>query len=184
MSNEIEFLVQNLSSSSRRSRQAAAGALAKVASESPSALSSYADDFVDALDYPEAQTRWEGLNVLTALIPVNLDSCIPAIQGAESALFDDDSGLLRLAAMRFLCAVGSTSPELSGRVWPLIDEAIQCCHGDMEFPEMLHAVTAFSEGSISDEVKAALHDRMAFDAKNGRGALQRRAQLILDNTSK
>lgn len=184
MANEIEFLVDNLSGSSRRGRQAAAGALARVAAETPADLLTYADSFIDALNRSEAQTRWECLNVLTHLVDIDPSCCEGAIPGAETALFDDDSGLLRLAAMRYLCAIGSVSEPLSEKVWPLIDEAIQCCHGNLEFLDMLNAVIHFSEGGISASVKASLADRMSFDAKNAKGALKRRAQQILDNTSK
>lgn len=183
MGNEIGFLVDNLSGSSRRGRQAAAGALSKVALESPDALVSHIDAFVDALNRPESQTRWECLNVLTVLIAFDASSCAAAVPGAEAALFDEDSGLLRLAAMRFLCTLGSESKDMSVKVWPLIDEAIQCYHGDLEFPEMLNAVIHFSESEISLDVKSELASRMAFDAKNGKGALKRRAQQILDNTA-
>ena len=73
------------------------------------------------------------------------------------------------------------APERSVEVWPLIDEAIQCYHGDLEFGDMLVAVVEYSQGKLSDSVKAALAERMAFDAANSKGSLQRRAQQILDN---
>ena len=69
------------------------------------------------------------------------------------------------------------------RVWPLIDEGIQCYHGDMEFQDMLVAVVDFSAGSLSSRVKGELAARMKFDAANGRGALKRRAAQILENVS-
>ena len=68
--------------------------------------------------------------------------------------------------MRFLCRLGSTTENRSQKVWPLIDEAIQCYHGDIEFQEMLVAVIAFSEGKLADEVAEELKSRMAFDAKS------------------
>ena len=42
-------------------------------------------------------------------------------------------------------------------------------------------MTEYSQGKLSDSVKASLAHRMAFDASNSKGALQRRAQQILDN---
>ena len=54
-------------------------------------------------------------------------------------------------------------------------------HGDLEFNDMLTAVIDFSKGKLADEVKASLADRMSFDAENAKGALQRRAQQVIDN---
>ena len=34
-------------------------------------------------------------------------------------------------------------------MWPLIDEGIQCYHGDLEFNEMLTAITDFSKGKLA-----------------------------------
>ena len=98
-------------------------------------------------------------------------------------MFDEESGPVRLAAMRFLCRLGATTENRSERVWPLIDEGIQCYHGDMEFQDMLVAVVDFSAGSLSSRVKGELAARMKFDAANGRGALKRRAAQILENVS-
>ena len=58
-------LGQNLSGSSRRDRQQAAAVLAQVAKTNPELVVPYLDEFVDALNRPEAQTRWESLDVLT-----------------------------------------------------------------------------------------------------------------------
>jgi hypothetical protein len=46
---------------------------------------------------------------------------------------------------------------------------------------MLLAITDFSNGKLSDQVKLELKERMSFDAENGKGSLQRRAQQIIDN---
>ena len=46
---------------------------------------------------------------------------------------------------------------------------------------MLVAVTEYSQGKLSDSVKASLAQRMAFDASNSKGSLQRRARQILEN---
>ncbi len=179
----LEGLVSNLEGDSRRKRQTAASVLALVSSIDPTVLVDHSDAFVDALARPEAQTRWESLNVLTNIVPVESRSCDKAIPGAEAALFDEESGPLRLAAMRFLCRLGATTENRSLKTWPLIDEAIQCYHGDIEFQEMLVAVVAFSEGKLADEVAEQLKARMSFDAKSGRGVLKKRATQILENLS-
>ena len=132
---------------------------------------------------PEAQTRWECLDALTYVVSFDSRPCDKAIPGAEAALFDEDSGPLRLAAMRFLCKLGATTEKRSEKVWPLIDEGIQCYHGDLEFQDMLLAVIDFSQGKLDGSVKSALADRMRFDAENGKGMLKRRANQIIENVA-
>ena len=90
-------LGQNLSGSSRRDRQQAAAVLAQVAKTNPELVVPYLNEFVDALNRPEAQTRWESLDVLTSLVPLESRSCDKALAGAETALFDEDNGMVRLA---------------------------------------------------------------------------------------
>ena len=75
---------------------------------------------------------------------------------------------MRLAAMRFLCKLGATTEKRSEKVWPLIDEGIQCYHGDLEFQDMLLAVIDFSQGKLDGSVKSALADRMRFDPRTAR----------------
>ena len=173
--------VELLAVGTRRDRQNAASSLCLVAKADASKLTPYTDKLIDALNRPEAQTRWEALEALTLLVPLDARTCSKAIPEAEASLFDEDSGPVRLAAMRFLCALGSTTANRSEKVWPLIDEGIQCYHGDLEFNDMLVAITDFSNGKLSADVKAQLAERMAFDAANGKGSLKRRAQQIIDN---
>ena len=108
LTNEDKFkrLVAQLGDSSRRNRQNAAGSLAFIAKVSSELLVPYASDLVDALNRPEAQTRWESLDALTALVPVESRCTDKALAGAENALFDEENGFVRLAAMRFFCAYG------------------------------------------------------------------------------
>ena len=176
-------LVDVLSSGSRRERQQSAQIIALIAKGDAELLVPYANDLVSALDQPEAHTRWEVLDALTMLVPLESRVCDKAIAGAETALFDEDSGPLRLAAMRFLCKLGATTENRSEKVWPLIDEGIQCYHGDLEFQDMLLAVVDFSLGKLSPSVKEQLGARMKFDATNGKGSLKRRAAQIVENVS-
>ena len=177
----LSELVEVLAAGSRRERQQAAATIAQVSRAHAEALIPHANALVDALNRPEAQTRWEVLDALTELVPYESRTCDKGIAGAETALFDEDSGPVRLAAMRFLCAYGATTENRSEKIWPLIDEGIQCYHGDLEFQDMLLAVTDFSCGKLSPEVKAKLAERMRFDAENGKGALQKRAAQIVEN---
>ncbi|MBO4353155.1 MAG: hypothetical protein J5818_06655 [Eggerthellaceae bacterium] len=174
-------IVSRLAEGTRRERQIAAAALYLVAKEEPEKLVEHIDCLVDALNRPEAQTRWECLEALTILVDFDARSCGKALPEVESALFDEESGPVRLGAMRFLCKYGATTANRSEKVWSLIDEGIQCYHGDLEFSDMMTAVIDFSNGKLADQVKESLSSRMSFDAENGKGALQRRAQQIIDN---
>ena len=178
---KLAALVGELATGNRRERQVAASTLHLVAKADPSKLTPHIDALIDALNRPEAQTRWEVLEVLTLLVPLDARACSKAIPEAEASLFDEESGPVHLAAMRFLCKIGATTATRSEKVWPLIGEGIQCYHGDLEFNDMLAALTDFSCGKLSDSVKQSFAERMAFDAKNGKGGLQRRAQQIVDN---
>lgn len=177
----LKTVADALSGASRRARQNAAAVLSEVARHNADLLVPYENDLIDALNRPEARTRWECLDALSALVEKDSRACDRAISDAEASLFDEESGPVRLAAMRFLCKIGATTEVRSEKTWPLIDEAIQCYHGDLEFNEMLTAVTEFSQGKLSSEVKAELANRMAFDAANGKGGLKRRAQQIVDS---
>lgn len=177
----LESFVEALSGASRRSRQQAASVLAAVSHEDPSKLTAHVSAFSDALNRPEAQTRWECLDVLARLVDFDAAACEAALDGAESSLFDEESGPARLAALRFLCRLGLTSEARAEAVWPLLDEAIQCYHGDLEFSDMLLAITEFSLGDLPPSVKAALAERMKFDAANAKGPLKARAAQIVAN---
>jgi ABC-type transporter Mla subunit MlaD len=178
---KLAKVVEQLAVGSRRERQNAASVLHVVAKADAERLVPSVDQLIDALNRPEAQTRWEALEALTLIVPLDARSCSKAIPEAETSLFDEESGPVRLAAMRFLCKIGATTANRSDKVWPLIDEGIQCYHGDLEFNDMLIALIDFSTGKLSDDVKASFAERMKFDAENGKGTLQRRAQQITDN---
>ena len=177
---KLTMFVELLGGTSRRQRQGAAAVLAYVASNAVHLVAPYTSDIIAALNRPEAQTRWECLEILTCLVPREPRACEKALPGAETALFDEESGFVRLAAMRFLCAWGKTTENRSERCWLLIDEAIQCYHGDVEFNDMIAAVTDFAAGKLSDHVKESLVARMSFDANNGKGSIKRKAQAIID----
>ena len=89
---KLAELIEALSGGSRRTRQNAAQVLAAVAKERPDALVPYGTELVDALNRPEAQTRWECLDVLTGLVEFDSRACDKAVPGAETALFDEESG--------------------------------------------------------------------------------------------
>ena len=125
---DVAEVVTRLAEGARRERQVAAAALFQVAKEKPEMLVDHIDEIVDALNRPEAQTRWECLEALTILVDYDARTCGKAVPEAEAALFDEESGPVRLAAMRFLCKYGATTANRSEKVWPLVDEGIQCYH--------------------------------------------------------
>ena len=164
---QMRILVEELAGSSRRRRQEVAHKIAAVAHADASMVTPFVGSLMDALERPEAQTRWEVLDALTALVDEHAEEVAPAFEAAETALFDEDSAPVRLAGFVFLCRFGATSEKRSDQVWPLLDEAIQCYHGDPEYRDMLVALLTFVQGDASAATKAALAERLKFDAENG-----------------
>ena len=175
----LESYIELLSGNSRSKRQKAATVIILVAVKNAEVLKPYADEIADALNRPEAQTRWEVLNALNLMGKAGVRYGKDVIASAEDALYDEGSGIVREAAFRFFCGYGSASEANSDEVWPLIDEAIQCYHGNPEFNDMLTALAEFAEGGISKETSKALAERMKFDAENGTGTLRMRSQQIV-----
>lgn len=163
---ELAKAVDDLSSPSRRKRQEAAHAIAESMLEKPQSILSFTDDIFDALERPEAQTRWELLNSLTMIVEGNTRALAPAVHFAEPSLFDEDSSTVRLASFRFITAVGAQTKALSKKVWPMLEESIQVYHGDPQYREMLMAITEFVAAPIDPDIKKAVVARIKFDAKN------------------
>jgi len=173
-------IVSALAGDDRRARQYAASIVHEVALHEPALLKPYTDDLADALHRPESQTRWEVLGTFDKLVAVDARLVDKALPGAEAALHDEESGVVRLAAFRLLTSYGATTAKRSERVWPLISDAIRCYHGDAEFPAMLSGVYRMVSGAAADEVKLAAADIMRFDAENAKGLLKRRASRIVE----
>jgi hypothetical protein len=173
--------VELLASSSRRERQNAVAVAGEYARANPEDCVPYIPDFIDALECREARTRWECLDILSRMVEFDSRACERAVEGAEEALFDETNAFLRVSALRFLCKFGATTELRSKKVWPLINEAIQCYHGDAEFQDMLLILTEFSEAKLDPEVTEAFIARVSFDAEHGKGALGRRMQQIRSN---
>lgn len=168
----LEECVKELSGGRRRSRQEASHVIARVAANDPDRLVGYVDSLVDALYRPEAQTRWEVLDALSRMAADHADLVAPACDGAEAALFDETSSAVRLAAFKFLTRYGISSPQCSNEVWGLLDEAIQCYHGDPEYRDMLGYLLDFAKGDLSEETSSALAARVSFDAERGSGYIK------------
>lgn len=176
----LSTVIETLSGEDRRARQHAASVTHEIALHAPELLKPYGAELADALHRPESQTRWEVLGTFEKLVAVDARLVDKALGGTETALHDEESGVVRLAAFRLLCAYGATTAHRSDRIWPLVDEAIRCYHGDAEFPAMLSGVYRMVIGAASDEVKLAAAERMAFDAENAKGLLKRRALRIVE----
>ena len=168
-----------LQGSSRKTRQNAALVLNEISKHHPESLAYCIPQLVQALEHPEAQTRWCVLDALTSLVPIRPDECEKALDGAEDSLFDERHGIVREKALCFLCRIGARSPELSRMVWPSLDEAFQCYHGNPEFAGMLTGFLEFAQGDLDPSVKAEFSQRIAFDANNTKGVFGKRAQQIL-----
>lgn len=175
-----DAIVMQLRGPRRRQRQEAAHELAEMCRADPELILPVVPALIDAVNRPEAQTRWESLDALGTLAAVHPAEVADACEGAEDALFDEGSAPVRLAAFRFLANFGSTSPERSDEVWSLLDEAVQCYHGDPEYRDMLTALVSFVKGDISDATRDALVQRVSFDADNGHGYIKGFSQEILD----
>lgn len=181
--NQVSGLIEELSGASRRRRQEVAHQIALTAKARPEILTGYVNALVDALYRPEAQTRWEVLDALTELVALDADAVAEAYDGAEASLFDDGSATVRLAAFVFLCRLGASSPARSDQVWPLLDEAIQCYHGDAEYRDMLVALLVLARGEASEATKKALAARVAFDAESGAGYIKSFSDQIVQALS-
>lgn len=173
-------LVATLGGEGRRMRQFSATVVHEIALKEPVLLKPYAEELADALHRPESQTRWEILGVFDKLVAVDARCADKALPGAETALHDEESGTVRLAAFRLLTSYGATTAKRSEKVWPLIAEAVRCYHGDAEFPAMLSGLYRMVCGAAADEVKIAAAELMAFDAENAKGLLKRRASRIVE----
>jgi len=175
----LKAAVNALAGDDRRLRQFAASVVNEVGDNDPELLKPFAAELADALHRPESQTRWEVLGAFEDLVSVDARLVDKALPGAEAALHDEESGVVRLAAFRLLTTYGATTAHRSDRVWPLVAEAIRCYHGDDEFQSMLTGLFRMVSGNASDEVKWSAADLMAFDAENGKGMLKRRASRIV-----
>ena len=151
----LAALIDDLAGRSRLKRQLAARVVHLLAEREPDLLVPYISDLIDAL---------------TILVPDHAKEIGAAYDGAEAALFDDLSSTLRLSAFRMLCTWGATERGRSKKVWPILDEAIQCYHGDLEYRDMLGCLHTFASGKIEGGVASELAGRLQFDAENGKGS--------------
>lgn len=175
----VDQLAQMIAGSSRTRRQKAASTVALIADKDASVLLPCTEDIASGLTKPEAQTRWEVLHALDQMGKAGQRYDEDVLVAAEDALYDESNGSVRESAFHFFCGYGSASVENSEEVWPQIDEAIQCYHGNPEFSDMLTQLVAFAESDISFTTSAALAQRMKFDSENASGTLRMRSEQIV-----
>ena len=180
----LKELVGELGGANRRRRQDAAHEIARLAKRDVDQLFDYAGDIIDGLDRPEAQTRWELLDALSEMARVDPGCVEEAFGGAEASLFDEDSSIARLAAFRFLTSYGATSGKRSDQVWKILEEAIQCYHGDPEYRDMLGCLLEMAKGTISDRTAQVMRSRVDFDARHGRGYIKAFSTEIVEAIDK
>ena len=179
----IKPVIEDLYDASRTKRQRASEIVSNVAHANIDILIPHISDLTDALNRPEAKTRWGVLDALNLMVSAESRQCDKALVGAESSLFDEKNGPVRLAAFRFLCSLGATTPARSEKIWPLLSDAISCYHGDFEYTEMLAIFSVFADGKIADSVKADIVKTLSFDAKNAKGSIGKRTKSIVDKLS-
>lgn len=173
---DLDCALEQLAGPSRRMRQDAARVIAKLIKEEPETIEPQIEQvsaaLIDALFRPEAQTRWEALDALSEICSAHPKLVKDAYEGAEASLFDDINSRVRIAAFCFLCRLGASDAKQATKVWTLLDEAIQCYHGDQGYRDMLGALLEFAKGKASKDIKEALAERLAFDAENGHSYVQ------------
>jgi hypothetical protein len=180
---DLSVLVDQLSSASRKDRQNSAHTISQIAQENPEKLVPFADQLVDAIRRPEAQTRWEILDALSSVCAISPDIAERAVEGAEEALYDEESGMLRETAFRFFTRLAATSRMNAAQYWPLLDEALQCFHGDPEYLGLLDSVTWLVENAdLDSKTRSSIAARMKFDAESGKGRIRTFSKRIYDLT--
>jgi len=165
-------LVESLKSTYRLERMAASHELRVRAEKDASELVQYAQDMNRALSSVEAQTRWELLSALSAVAVVDIKAVARTFREAEASLFDDESSAVRLAAFRFFVVFGANNEKNSDKAWPLIDEFIQCYHGDPEYRDILTQLVCFAKGNLSQKTRKSFTDRLSFDAESAHGYIK------------
>jgi len=174
----LKALVSRLAGEGKMDRARAAEMVHEVACQTPERLIDHIPHLLDALDRPEPQTRWEVLGALEEMAPKFARMLDKAIVPATVSLHDADSGVVRVSAFRMLAAYGATSIRRSEKVWPLLDEALRCYHGDSEYPGMLTGLATMLEGKAPGKVRNEAADLVEPDAWHPKAAIARSARRV------
>lgn len=173
-------LADALGAPSRALREYASDVLRQVADENSELLVDCASEIIDALDRPESFTRYNMLLVLDRFVPHHAQIVAKALYQIEDCLYDEDSRIVRLQALEVLCHFGATTEARSKTVWGFVSEVLRCYHGDPEYMTMLNSLTDMLQtGKVAESVKEGVVRLFIFDAEQGKGILQKRAQQIV-----
>ena len=113
------------------------------------------------------------------MVPVDAKACKEAIEGAEEALFDEKTSLIRENAVRFLARYGASSVQRSKEVWPLIKEALQQFHGEIDYDKILNRINFFAAGKLDAAVKKDLRNTARDISKSVGGPTKARLERII-----
>ena len=160
-------------------RKNAAKVLYERVKENPEKFKAQIPQFVDALSRPEAQTRWISLDALALLVPVDAKACKAAVEGAEEALFDERTALIRESAVRFLSRYGASSVQRSKEVWPILKDGLQQFHGEIDYDRILKRITVFAGGNLDANVKKDFRKVTKEISNSVGGATKERLNRIL-----
>ena len=119
------------------------------------------------------------MEALTFLVPIDAKACKEAIEGAEEALFDEKTSLIRENAVRFLARYGASSVQRSKEVWPLIKEALQQFHGEIDYDKILNRITYYAGGKLDAAVKKDLRNTARDISKSVGGPTKSRLERII-----
>ncbi|MCL2324843.1 MAG: hypothetical protein FWC48_04660 [Actinomycetia bacterium] len=170
-----------LGAPSRALREYASDVLEKVAESQVELLVDFADAIIDALERPEVFTRANILEILDRMVARHAAIVSKAIAQLEDCLYDEDSKIVRLEAFAVLAHLGATTQARSRTSWEYLSEALRCYHGDPEYPMMLNYLSEMlGSAKVADDVREGVVNLFIFDAEQGKGMVQKRAQQIVE----
>ena len=106
-------LIEMLSGESRLERKNAAQRICELTKNDGEMFVDFCPEIIDAINRPEAQTRWECINALSVIAKVNQKAVKKALPLMEDAVFDEKHNMLIVAAFNFLCSYGAISKKNS-----------------------------------------------------------------------
>jgi len=174
-------LADALGAPSRALREYASEVLKELALQDSDLLIEFSDEIIDALDRPESLTRSNILSILLTFLKSHAQLVAKALPQLEDCLYDEESKIVRLQAFELLCRFGALTEARSKTVWGYVSEALRCYHGDPEYLTMLgQLIDMLQNGKVAESVKEGAVRLFAFDADQGKGLLQKKAQQIVD----
>ena len=173
-------LADALGAPSRVMREFASDVLQEVAHTNSDLLVDFSTEILDALDRPESFTRYNILLILDTFVKSHAQVVAKALPQLEDCLYDEESKIVRLQAFEVLCRFGALTETRSKTVWQYVSEALRCYHGDPEYLTMLgYLIDMLQSSKVADSVKEGAVRLFAFDAEQGKGLLQKKAQQIV-----